>query len=51
MTADVKYTVEQRRLSRNSHWWASAGGAKRAFAPMEIETKKQKSLEDVKSWI
>jgi len=32
--------------------WASAGGvAKRAFVPLDIETKKQKFLENVKSGI
>jgi len=30
--------------------WASAGGgAKRAFAPLEIETKKQKFVENLKA--
>jgi len=29
--------------------WVSAGGAKRAFVPLEIGTKKEKFLENVKS--
>jgi len=28
--------------------WASAGGEKRAFAPLEIRTKKEKFLDNVK---
>ena len=28
--------------------WASAGGEKRAFAPLEIGTKKEKFLDNVK---
>jgi len=32
-----------------SQSWASAGGAKRVFPPLEIGTKKAKFLENVKS--